>query len=121
MHLQICGYTVPKQSNIVLMVGALHYNRHAWGEDAMRWRPQRWLDGRSKAAMKKAADGNPRFLPFLDGATNCIGQHLAMVRPGPPPTLPSMRADTLMHAPWYGYGARMGTSMQRCGLQGTTE
>eukprot|EP00892_Ulva_mutabilis_P006221 jgi/Ulvmu1/3971/UM181_0005.1 len=76
---EICGYRVPKGTDVILEVGGMHYNKHAWGEDAMSWRPQRWLEGRSKAAVKKAADGSPRFLPFLDGSTNCIGQHLGMV------------------------------------------
>eukprot|EP00892_Ulva_mutabilis_P010420 jgi/Ulvmu1/7750/UM039_0058.1 len=76
---EICGYRVPKGTAVILEVGGMHYNKHAWGEDAMSWRPQRWLEGRSKAAVKKAADGSPRFLPFLDGSTNCIGQHLGMV------------------------------------------
>eukprot|EP00892_Ulva_mutabilis_P006220 jgi/Ulvmu1/3970/UM181_0004.1 len=76
---KISGYRIPKGTPLILEVGALHYSTHAWGEDAASWRPQRWLDGRSKAAAKKAADGHARFLPFLDGATNCIGQHLALV------------------------------------------
>ena len=53
----------------------------AWGPDAGVWRPERWLEGKGVAAMKKDANGHLRFIPFVTGAQNCLGQHVAMVRP----------------------------------------
>lgn len=78
--LQICGYRVPKGTTVLYAPWALHHNRRVWGEDASQWRPDRWLEGNSVAAAKKAAGGLPRFMPFSAGAQNCIGQALAMVR-----------------------------------------
>ena len=80
--LQICGYMVPKGTPVMFAVWALHHNKHVWGEDALTWRPDRWLEGKSVAAAKKDAAGQLRFLPFLDGPSNCIGQNLALVRRG---------------------------------------
>ena len=78
--LQICGYMVPKGTPVMFAVWALHHNKHVWGEDALTWRPDRWLEGKSVAAAKKDSAGQLRFMPFLDGPSNCIGQNLALVR-----------------------------------------
>lgn len=80
VSMQVCGYRVPRGTTVMFPVWALHHNRHVWGKDALQWNPDRWLQGGTVAAVKKAADGNPRFLPFLGGPSNCIGQHLALVR-----------------------------------------
>ena len=79
--MQISGYLVPKGTEVMTSPWSLHYNTRVWGEDAAQWNPDRWLEGESVAAVRKDADGNLRFQPFLTGASNCIGQHLAMVRP----------------------------------------
>ena len=81
--LQIGGYVVPKGTGLIIPPCALHTSKHAWGQDAERWRPERWLEGRSVAAARATDAGLSRFMPFFDGPANCIGQHLAMVRPEP--------------------------------------
>ena len=78
--MQVCGRVLPKGTEVMMPVWSLHYNKGVWGEDAAQWRPDRWLEGGSVAAARKDADGNLRFMPFLDGPSNCIGQHLALVR-----------------------------------------
>lgn len=77
--MQVSGYLLPKGTEIMLPSWTLHYNRRVWGDDASMWRPDRWLEGGSVAAARKDADGNPRFMAFLDGPSNCIGQQLALV------------------------------------------
>lgn len=80
MCTQISGYVVPRGTEVMLSTWALHYNRRVWGGDAALWRPERWLDGGSTVAARKDTAGNVRFMPFLIGPSNCIGQHLALVR-----------------------------------------
>lgn len=80
LAVQVSGLLLPKGTEMMLPAWTLHYNRRVWGDDAGRWRPDRWLEGGSVAAARKDAEGNPRFMPFLDGPSNCIGQHLALVR-----------------------------------------
>jgi cytochrome P450 family 13 len=75
-------YTLPAGLDVILPPWGLHHNPRVWGPDATSWRPARWLEGRSVNAVKRDADGNLRYLPFLTGGQNCIGQHLAMVRAG---------------------------------------
>ena len=79
--MQISGYLVPKGTEVMMSSWSLHYNKGVWGEDAAQWRPDRWLEGGSVPAARKDADGNLQFQPFLTGVSNCVGQHLAMVRP----------------------------------------
>ena len=78
---EVGGATLPKGQLVVLSVWPAHYSTDSWGEDAGEWRPERWLEGPSVAANRKDKDRNLRWLPFLQGTQNCIGQHLAMVRP----------------------------------------
>jgi cytochrome P450 len=75
------GAVIPKGTMINMSVWGLHYSSSAWGPDAGRWRPERWLEGRSCNAVKRDARGNLRWVPFTQGSQNCLGQHLAVVRP----------------------------------------
>lgn len=72
---------VPKGTGLIMPPCALHASTAAWGPDAGRWRPERWLGGATVAAAKLTPAGTPRFLAFFEGPGNCIGQHLALVRP----------------------------------------
>lgn len=74
------GFIVPKGTTINMNIWSLHYSAAAWGADAGLWRPDRWLEGRSCNAVKRDANGHLRWVPFTQGAQNCIGQHLATVR-----------------------------------------
>ena len=77
---ELAGAIIPKDQLVVLSVWPVHYSTDAWGADAGKWRPERWLEGESVTASRKDASGNLRWLPFLQGAQNCVGQHLALVR-----------------------------------------
>jgi PHYB activation tagged suppressor 1 len=77
---QVGKFLLPAGTDVMAPSWGVHHNARVWGPDAGEWRPARWLEGRSVNATKKDADGNLRFLPFLDGRQNCIGQHLAVVR-----------------------------------------
>ena len=52
----------------------LHRNPNVWGEDALVFKPERWLD---EAYMSKLPSGAWR--PFERGPRNCIGQELALL------------------------------------------
>jgi cytochrome P450 len=78
--LEIAGIRVPKGTSAMISVWAVHHCTAVWGADAKEWRPERWLEGRSVNAVKRDANGALRWLPFSDGAQNCMGQHLATAR-----------------------------------------
>lgn len=79
--MQIGGYVIPKGTALIVPPCAIHTSTAAWGPDAGKWRPRRWLQGNSMASMKLTPAGHSRFLPFFDGPSKCIGQHLALVHP----------------------------------------
>lgn len=75
------GATIPRGTILNMNVWALHYSKVSWGPDAARWRPERWLEARSCNAAKRDGQGHVRWVPFSQGTQNCLGQHLAVVRP----------------------------------------
>ncbi|KAM0747788.1 cytochrome P450 [Meredithblackwellia eburnea MCA 4105] len=69
------GIFVPKWTDVIINCVALHRNRKYWGDDADRFRPDRFID---------APDGSytwPRdaFVGFSGGARSCSGQKFALV------------------------------------------
>lgn len=34
---------VPKGSSVIIAIGACNRNKVIWGEDALEWKPERWL------------------------------------------------------------------------------
>ena len=74
------GKVLPEGTSIMVSPWALHTSTHVWGDDAKRWRPARWLEGRSVNAVKRDTTGAMRWLPFSEGRQNCIGQQIATVR-----------------------------------------
>jgi cytochrome P450 len=76
---ELAGFVVPKGTSVIVSPWAIHRNTLIWGEDAKRWRPDRWLEGHSINQTKRDSLGSLRWLPFMDGRQNCIGQHIATV------------------------------------------
>lgn len=78
------GLAIPKDTRIVISPWGTHADPKLWGEDAVRFRPQRWLTieqgGLAKTASEAAmggAESNYSYLAFLHGARSCIGQNFA--------------------------------------------
>jgi cytochrome P450 len=74
---QLDEYVVPAGALLVTPQWVLHRDERWWGEDAARFRPDRWLtdDGR----FDLAAPGAPRgaYFPFGVGKRVCIGESFA--------------------------------------------
>jgi cytochrome P450 family 135 len=61
---ELGGYRLPAGTFVWASIGASHSDRRTWGEDAERFRPERWLE----------ADPPTRaYLPFGGGAHRCLG------------------------------------------------
>ncbi len=74
----INGQFIPKGTTIILAPWATNTSKHLWGEDALEFKPERWLDADGKANNKGGADSNFSFLTFLHGPRSCIGQKFAL-------------------------------------------
>ena len=75
------GLELPAGTRLIIPPWGIHRSCAHWGPDAKTWRPERWLEGGKIGAVKRTQAGGTRWLPFSEGGQNCIGQHLAQVRP----------------------------------------
>lgn len=71
----ILGQFVPKGTDIIISPYAVNMSTALWGEDAMKFNPDRWM-GPGKAN-SGGADSNYSLLTFLHGPRSCIGQQFA--------------------------------------------
>ena len=68
----ILGQKVPKGTRIMLIPWAVNKAEQLWGNDAMKFNPDRWL-----SSANGGAPSTYSFLTFLHGPRSCIGQGFA--------------------------------------------
>ncbi|KAF9596061.1 hypothetical protein IFM89_006988 [Coptis chinensis] len=68
---EIC---IPPEVELTLPVLLVHHDRDLWGEDAEEFKPERFVEGISKATKNRVS-----FFPFSYGPRICIGQSFAMI------------------------------------------
>ncbi|CAK1355140.1 Cytochrome P450 3A29 [Cercospora beticola] len=73
----IQGEHVPRGTTVILAPAAINTSPQLWGEDAMEFKPERWLNADGKANQRGGADSNYSFLTFLHGPRSCIGQRFS--------------------------------------------
>ncbi|KAL6839442.1 hypothetical protein ACP4OV_030712 [Aristida adscensionis] len=66
--------SVPRDTELLIPIMAIHHDPELWGADATRFNPGRFADGASRAAKHPMA-----FIPFGLGPRMCIGQNLALL------------------------------------------
>jgi cytochrome P450 len=72
-------YKIPIGTNIYIVPWAINRSTRFWGEDAMVFTPNRWIDadpvtGKEKIKSSGGATGAFSLLTFLHGPRSCIGQ-----------------------------------------------
>ena len=79
----VCGQRIPKGTVVMLCPWAINADRRLWGDDALEFRPERWLAGEAdgsngaKATTSGGASSNYAFMTFLHGPRSCIGASFA--------------------------------------------
>ncbi|PNT70057.1 hypothetical protein BRADI_2g04660v3 [Brachypodium distachyon] len=68
------GYHIPRDTELLIPIMAVHHDVRLWGPDATEFNPARFAEGVSRAAKHPTA-----FIPFGLGARMCIGQNLALL------------------------------------------
>lgn len=68
----ILGQFIAKGTAIAISPMAINFNRELWGEDAEKFKPERWLE-----ANCGITNNNYAFMSFSHGPRSCIGQNLA--------------------------------------------
>ncbi|PQQ08812.1 cytochrome P450 734A1 [Prunus yedoensis var. nudiflora] len=69
------GYKVPRGTELLIPILAVHHDQSIWGNDAKEFNPARFTEGVARAAKHPVA-----FIPFGLGVRTCIGQNLALLQ-----------------------------------------
>ncbi|GAB2300370.1 hypothetical protein Dimus_034411 [Dionaea muscipula] len=72
---ELGGYRVPRGTELLVPILAVHHDQAIWGSDANEFNPLRFADGVARAAKHPVA-----FIPFGLGIRTCIGQTLAILQ-----------------------------------------
>ncbi|KDP32358.1 hypothetical protein JCGZ_13283 [Jatropha curcas] len=72
---ELGGYKIPRGTELLIPILAVHHDQSIWGNDANEFNPGRFCDGVAKAAKHSIA-----FIPFGLGVRTCIGQNLAILQ-----------------------------------------
>nr|VDD05958.1 unnamed protein product [Brassica rapa] len=70
------GHIVDANSNIIFLIIALGRMRSVWGEDALEFKPARWISETETGGLRH--EPSSKFLVFNSGPRSCSGKHLAM-------------------------------------------
>lgn len=65
------GYTLPKGTYILPSLDSVLHDKATWGEDALSFRPERFIDSSGKLAIPE------EFIPFSTGRRVCLGEAIA--------------------------------------------
>ncbi|XP_016486065.1 cytochrome P450 734A1 [Nicotiana tabacum] len=72
---QLGNFKLPKGTELLIPIIAIHHDPTLWGQDANEFNPARFGRGVAQAAKQPMA-----FMPFGLGARRCIGQNLAVMQ-----------------------------------------
>jgi cytochrome P450 len=70
-EISLSGYTVPNGAYIITNLDSVLHETTTWGEDAMSFRPERFIDDNGKLEIPE------EFTPFGIGRRACLGEALA--------------------------------------------
>lgn len=74
VDVELGGCHVPRGTELMIPILAVHHDARLWGPDAAQFNPGRFANGVARAARHPTA-----FIPFGLGARTCIGQNLALL------------------------------------------
>ncbi|XP_061999938.1 cytochrome P450 714A1-like [Rosa rugosa] len=72
---QVGNISIPKGVYLWTLIPTLHRDTDIWGQDANEFKPERFIDGVSKACKFPQA-----YIPFGLGPRTCLGKNFAMVQ-----------------------------------------
>ncbi|KAE8680971.1 CYP734A1 protein [Hibiscus syriacus] len=72
---ELGGYKIPRGTELLIPILAVHHDQTIWGNDADEFNPGRFSKGVANAAKHPMG-----FIPFGLGVRTCIGQNLAILQ-----------------------------------------
>ncbi|KAG2238676.1 hypothetical protein Bca52824_092070 [Brassica carinata] len=70
------GHKVDANSKIIICLYALGRMRAVWGEDALQFKPERWITENGSLRHEPSS----KFIAFNSGPRTCLGKHLAITQ-----------------------------------------
>ncbi|KAJ7724643.1 cytochrome P450 [Mycena metata] len=64
---------VPKGTICYVAIGASNHDKQVWGEDALEFRPERWVNGKAESVTTKLCGVYGNTMTFIGGGRSCIG------------------------------------------------
>ncbi|GLT26119.1 hypothetical protein SLA2020_012060 [Shorea laevis] len=71
---ELGGYMIPRGTELLIPILAIHHDQAIWGNDANEFNPGRFSEGVTRAAKHPGG-----FIPFGLGLRTCVGQNLAIL------------------------------------------
>lgn len=71
---ELGGVIIPKGTELLIPIIAVHHDQELWGHDANEFNPIRFAKGLGHAARHPMA-----YMPFGLGSRRCVGQNLAIL------------------------------------------
>ncbi|KAJ9163145.1 hypothetical protein P3X46_022844 [Hevea brasiliensis] len=72
---ELGGYKIPRGTELLIPILAVHHDQSIWGNDANEFNPGRFSEGVARASKHSVA-----FIPFGLGMRTCVGQNLAILQ-----------------------------------------
>ena len=64
---------VPKGTSIVVNLRAINTYKAIWGEDALEWKPERWLNPLPRSVEEARVPGiYSHLMTFINGSHSCM-------------------------------------------------
>jgi cytochrome P450 len=63
---------VPKGTLCYIAIGASNHDKQVWGEDALEFRPERWVNGKAESVTTKLCGVYGNTMTFIGGNRSCM-------------------------------------------------
>ncbi|KAI5928246.1 cytochrome P450 [Camillea tinctor] len=76
----IAGVRFPEGTSVGCLPSAVHKNEAVFGDDAGRFRPERWLEGTGEEGGERRRRMEAAMMGFSRGRRSCLGQNIALLQ-----------------------------------------
>ncbi|KAJ7873197.1 cytochrome P450 [Mycena leptocephala] len=71
--------SVPKGTSVYIAIAAANHSKRIWGEDALEFKPERWINGKADSVTTKLPGVDGNTMTFIGGGRSCIGFKFAQL------------------------------------------
>jgi cytochrome P450 len=64
--------SVPKGTSVYIAIAAANHSKRIWGEDALEFKPERWINGKADSVTTKLPGVDGNTMTFIGGGRSCM-------------------------------------------------